>query len=44
MSECAIETQSLKKHLGQTRMVDGLDADVPRGAIHSGESRYLKEK
>jgi ABC-2 type transport system ATP-binding protein len=34
MSDLAIETQSLHKHYGAVRAVDGLDMHVPRGSIY----------
>ncbi|HEX3436917.1 MAG TPA: ABC transporter ATP-binding protein [Pseudacidobacterium sp.] len=34
MSDLVVQTQSLKKHFGQTPAVDGLDIHVPRGAIY----------
>jgi ABC-2 type transport system ATP-binding protein len=34
MNDLAIETQSLHKHYGDIRAVDGLDMRVPRGAIY----------
>jgi ABC-2 type transport system ATP-binding protein len=34
MSELAIETQSLHKHYGALRAVDGLELRVPRGAVY----------
>ena len=34
MSDLAIETQSLYKHYGNVRAVDGLDLHVPRGSVY----------
>ena len=34
MSDLAIETQSLYKHYGKVRAIDGLDLHVPRGSVY----------